>query len=86
MRASSAAITRGAPVITVEEHSLHGGLGSLVSEVMAKRRLKAQMIALGIPQGCFSKAGPRSQIRAYYKIDKDGIIETANQLMAADSI
>lgn len=80
----AASIEKTGRIITVEEHSLHGGLGSLVSEVMAKRNLKAKLISLGIPQGRFSKAGPRSQIRAYYKIDKDGIIETAKQLMIAD--
>lgn len=81
----AASITKTGRVITVEEHSLHGGLASLVSEVIAKQSIKAKLITLGIPHGCFSKAGPRSRIRAYYKIDKDGIIETAKQLLAADS-
>ncbi|MBP8604560.1 MAG: transketolase family protein [Phycisphaerae bacterium] len=80
----AASIAKTGRVITVEEHSLHGGLGSLVSEVIAKCGLKAKLITRGIPEGCFSKAGPRNQIRAYYKIDKDGIIETAKQLLAAD--
>ena len=71
-------------IITVEEHSLHGGLGSLVSEIIAQEYLRAKLIRLGIPQGQFSKAGPRKEIRAYYKIDKNGIIETAKRLMAAD--
>ena len=68
-------------VITVEEHSLHGGLGSIVSGIIAEQKLQASMVQLGIPNGQFSKAGPRSEIRAYYKIDKDGIIETAKQLI-----
>ena len=68
-------------VITVEEHSLHGGLGSIVSEIIAEQALQAQFVMLGIPQGQFSKAGPRHEIQAYYKIDKNGIIETAKAMM-----
>jgi len=71
-------------VITVEEHSLHGGLGSIVSEIIAEQRLRAKLVRLGIPQGQFSKAGPRNEIRAYYKIDENGIIETAKMLQAHD--
>lgn len=68
-------------VITVEEHSLHGGLGSLIAEIIADEGLEVQYTRLGIPEGQFSKAGPRSEIRAFYKIDKDGIVETAKKIM-----
>lgn len=68
-------------VITVEEHSLHGGLGSLISEIIAEAGLSIRLVRLGIPEGQFSKAGPRVELRAYYKIDKDGIVETAKKLL-----
>lgn len=68
-------------VITVEEHSLHGGLGSLISEIIAEAGLSIRLVRLGIPEGQFSKAGPRVELRAYYKIDKDGIVETAQKLL-----
>ena len=80
--AITATIRKTGRVITVEEHSLHGGVGSLVAEIMAQEKLPAKLIKLGIPQGGFAKAGPRNEIRAYYKIDKDGILETANRIMA----
>jgi transketolase len=67
-------------VITVEEHSLHGGLGSLVAEIIADEGLEAQYKRLGIPEGQFSKAGPRNEIRAFYNIDKNGIVETAKSI------
>jgi transketolase len=69
-------------VITVEEHSLSGGLGSLVCEIIAGEQLDAQIVRLGITEGQFSKAGPRTEIRAYYKIDKNGIVETAKRMLA----
>ncbi len=68
-------------VITVEEHSLHGGLGSLISEIIAEAGLSVRLVRLGIPEGQFSKAGPRAELRAYYKIDKNGIVETAKKLL-----
>lgn len=68
-------------VITVEEHSLHGGLGSLIAEIIADEGLEVYYKRLGIPEGQFSKAGPRSEIRAFYNIDKDGIVETAKKIM-----
>ena len=67
-------------IITVEEHTVNGGLGSLVCEIIAEEGLDAEVVRLGITEGQFAKAGPRDQIRAYYKIDKDGIVETAMRL------
>ena len=69
-------------VITVEEHTLSGGLGSLVCEIIAEEGLNAQIVRLGIKEGQFSKAGPRTDIRAYYKIDKNGIVETTKRMLA----
>lgn len=77
--AASAAKTK--KVITVEEHSVHGGLGSIVSEVIAEEGLGARVIRLGIPEGQFSKAGPRKEIREFYRIDQKGIAETARAML-----
>jgi transketolase len=60
-------------VITVEEHTLHGGVGSLVAEIVAEGGLRVRMTRLGIPEGEFAKAGPRAQIRRHYGIDARGI-------------
>jgi transketolase len=72
---ASAAKTK--KVITVEEHSVHGGLGSIVSEIVAEEGLAAKVLRLGITEGEFSKAGPRKEIRAYYRIDQKGIRNVA---------
>ncbi|WP_319498360.1 transketolase C-terminal domain-containing protein [uncultured Cohaesibacter sp.] len=63
-------------VVTVEEHSVHGALGSLTAEIIVERQLGLKLKRLGFPEGQFSKAGPRADIRRYYKIDANGIIET----------
>jgi len=79
-QAVSKSVKKTKKVITVEEHSLHGGIGSIVAEIIAEEGIKTEFKRLGIPAGEFSKAGPRNQIRAYYKIDRAGIVETARGL------
>ena len=49
-------------VVTVEEHSLHGGLGSLVSEILADRGHAVRFDVLAFPEGDSAKAGPRAGI------------------------
>ncbi|HSV27856.1 MAG TPA: transketolase C-terminal domain-containing protein [Sedimentisphaerales bacterium] len=68
-------------VITVEEHSVHGGIGSIVSEIATEEGLGVKVTRLGITEGQFAKAGPRKDIRAHYKIDQKGIVETARRLL-----
>ena len=68
-------------VITVEEHSLHGGVGSLIAEIIAEEKLNVNLKRLGIPEGQFSKAGPRADIRAYYQFDARGIVANAKTLL-----
>jgi transketolase len=80
-KAISNSIQKTKNVITVEEHSLHGGLASLVCEIIAEDGLDARIACLGITQGHFAKAGPRDKIRAFYKIDQNGILETARKLL-----
>lgn len=81
-RAIVDSISRTKAVITVEEHSLHGGLGALISEIIAEERLIAKVLRLGIDKGHFSKAGPRAQLRAHYRIDQAGIVKSVAQLLA----
>lgn len=68
-------------LITVEEHSLHGGLGSLMAEIIADEGLAVRFKRLGITEGQFSKAGPRNEIRACYHIDANGIVATARTML-----
>lgn len=67
--------------VTVEEHSVHGGLGSMVAETIAEAGLGARLARIGIPEGEFSKAGPRSLLRAHYGIDAAGIVKTVNEAL-----
>jgi len=75
-------VSKTKKVITVEEHCTHGGIGSIVCEIVAEEGIAAKVTRLGITEGLFSKAGPRKDIRAYYKIDQKGIIDTVRKILS----
>jgi len=62
-------------IITVEEHSISGGLGGIVAEIVAQTTPAAMRI-LGIPdENAIHATSP--EIFKYYGIDADGIFNTA---------
>lgn len=63
--------------ITVEEHSLHGGIGSLISEFIAEEGIQCRIKRLGFPEGKFAVSGPRSEMRTHIGIDAAGIAKNA---------
>jgi transketolase len=74
--------SRSRILVTVEEHSRHGGIGSIVSEVVAEKGIGARVIRLGVPEAEFAKAGPRAELRRCYAIDASGIAATVRAAMA----
>jgi transketolase len=60
-------------IISVEEHSVAGGLGSTIAELLAESGLGIPLVRVGIPEGTFAVSGPRDKIRARYSLDKTGI-------------
>ncbi len=60
-------------VVTVEEHSVAGGLGSLVCETLMEAGVACRVNRLGFPEGQWPKAGPRAEMRRFYSLDADGI-------------
>lgn len=73
-------------IITVEEHSLHGGLGSIISEIIADNGLNKKIRRLGISEGTFSKSGPRAEIRSHYHIDAAGIVNTVREIIKSKNL
>ena len=63
-------------VLTVEQHSTHGGVGSIVAELIAEHGLGAKLKRLGIPEGSFSKNWLQADNKVYFKLDAAGIKET----------
>lgn len=67
-------------VITVEEHNINGGLGSLVAEVLAEAGAAMPLRRLGIADGGYALAADRSALRAHHGIDAAGVVRTAQAL------
>ena len=65
-------------IITVEDHSIIGGLGSSVCEVLAECYPK-RVIRMGI-QDTFGKSGNATKLLEYFKIDSKAIIEQVKKI------
>lgn len=65
-------------IITVEEHSVNGGLGSIVTGILSENPVPVKI--LGIPDED-SIHGKQKEIFSYYGIDYDGIVRTAEEFI-----
>lgn len=60
-------------IVTVEEHSIIGGLGGAVAEVLSEK-CPAKLLRIGI-QDMFGESGPAVQLLEKYGLDSKGIYE-----------
>ncbi|MDD6194124.1 MAG: transketolase family protein [Lachnospiraceae bacterium] len=58
-------------VVTVEEHSIIGGLGSAVAEVLAEKQ-PAKLLRIGV-EDRFGESGPAVKLLEKYELDASGI-------------
>lgn len=65
-------------IITLEEHTLFGGMGSAVAEVLAdnNKLIPIKRIGLNLRKGYCYKYGGRKNIQSLYGLDKESIIKT----------
>jgi transketolase len=71
------ASTRG--IVTVEEHSVRGGLGSAVAEMVVTAPKPVRMKILGIP-GVFAPTGSAEFLLDHFGLNVDGICAAAEEL------
>jgi len=73
-RVLSKVLSRFSQVVTLEEHSLIGGLGSILSEIITDGSLSTRLKRIALKdEQCFYY-GAREWIHAKYNIDKTGIL------------
>jgi transketolase len=66
-------------ILTVEEHSIIGGLGSAISEALMKNYpVRADFVGV---EDKFTETGPYEDLLAKYNISKEAIIRKANALV-----
>lgn len=76
----AAAAETGA-IVTVEEHTVYGGLGSAVAEVVVQHG-PVPMRILGVP-GVFAPTGSAAWLLEYFGLTADGIATAAQELIKA---
>ena len=63
-------------IITLEEHTLIGGLFSRISEISINNRYMPKSIkGFGIPDNFPKIVGSQSYLRTYYQIDSDSLVK-----------
>ncbi len=67
-------------IITIEEGSMVGGLGTAVAEVLSER-CPVPVRRIGLPD-VFGISGPGDQLLDYYRLNAGHIIEVAHELLA----
>jgi transketolase len=75
---------RSTAVITVEEHSIHGGLGSRVASFMVQAGVFRPLRIVGIPDE-HTVTGSQVEIFNHYGISAQGLAQTALRLLSLPS-
>lgn len=70
-------------LITVEEHSVFGGLGEACAAVLMQNRISLPFKIVAIPDE-YTVSGSQNEIFAHYGITPDGLAETAVALLHAE--
>jgi transketolase len=60
-------------VLTLEQHSTHGGAGSIIAELIAEEGLGAKLRRLGVPEGAFTKNAAASFNKTFFALDGQGV-------------
>jgi transketolase len=68
-------------VVTVEEHSIIGGLGSAVAECLAETRPAAPLLRLGV-RDCFGESGLADELLEKHGLQPKGIRTSIIQRLA----
>jgi transketolase len=74
-----AAAARG-PVVTVEEHSVIGGLGGAVAETLADAGFPAALYRHGVPDE-YVPVGPPAALYAHYRLDGPGVAAVVHEFL-----
>ncbi|AEB06757.1 transketolase subunit B [Coriobacterium glomerans PW2] len=65
-------------VLTVEEHSIYGGMGSAVSELLSQEH---PVVVSRVGMTTFGQSGDATELLAHFGLDAAGIVDRAHQLL-----
>lgn len=77
----SASVARTARLVTAEEHSIVGGLGSACAEALSEKGIAFRLRRIGV-RDCYTESGPYDILLAKYGISVDEIVRQASALIS----
>jgi transketolase len=66
----------GMPFVTLEEHSVIGGIGSAASEILAESGFKTKFRRIGLPDRFAKEAGSQDYLRKKFGLDASSLAKT----------
>lgn len=73
-------------ILTIEEHTVHGGLGGTVAEALLENGARPGFFhRIGLRQGFSSIVGSQDYLRSYYEMDHRAITMKVQELIATRS-
>lgn len=75
----------GSPIITVEEHSIYGGLGEAVCSFLMQNGFHNRFKIVGLPDD-HTVSGSQNEIFEHYGISKSGLANTGLELLAQQNL
>lgn len=70
-----------AKILTIEDHSIYGGLNSIVCETLS-RHMPRKVYSMGMKT--FGKSGKAEDVLKYFKLDEESIFEYAKKIVASN--
>ena len=68
-------------IVTAEEHSPFGGLGSVIAEIIALHNLKVKFLKLTLPEG-FDKIGPQQELLKFCGLNGEQIAKRVREILS----
>lgn len=66
------------PIVTIEEHSIRGGLGSAILELASQHNIKADIRIMGVSQHNLAEIGDQNYLRASNGLTVENIVKRFN--------
>ena len=67
-------------IVTVENHSVLGGIGGAIAEILAQESQHAKLAYVGVPD-VFTESGKSADVKAKYGLNVQNIIEKVESVM-----
>ena len=68
-------------MVTVEDHGIHGGLGSVAAQTLMEAGISCRFRRLGAPSDAFASLGYPEDLYRYYGYDAAGIASAVKELL-----